>query len=66
MMRKIRWERVWARSFDHLIGETDHDEPQVPILTQVEARLSLVVRTCWVLMHIATCLVVIAVSIHHW
>lgn len=66
MMRKIRWERVWARSFDHMMGETDHDEPSVPILTQVEARLSLVIRTGWVLLHIVTCLAVIIGVIHQW
>lgn len=65
-MKQIRWKRVWARSFDHMMGETDHDEPTVPILTQVEARLSLVVRTSWVLLHVITCLAVIASVLHKW
>jgi len=65
-LRKIRWKRVWARSFDHMMGETDHDEPSVPILTQIEARLSLVIRTMWVLLHIVTCLAVIIGAIHQW
>ena len=65
-LRKIRWKRVWARSFDHVMGETDHDEPSVPILTQIEARLSLVIRTMWVLLHIVTCLAVIIGAIHQW
>lgn len=65
-MRKIRWKRVWARSFDHMMGETDHDEPSVPILTQIEARLSLVIRTGWVLLHIVTCITVILGVIHQW
>lgn len=66
MKRKIRWERVWSRSFDHFIGETDHDEPSIVILTQEEARLSLVVRTAWVLLHVTTCLAVIFSVIHKW
>ena len=65
-MKRIRWTRVWSRSFDHLIGETDHDEPTIPILTQKEARLSLVIRTCWISLHILTCLVVIINTIHKW
>ena len=65
-LRKFRWKRVWARSFDHMMGETDHDEPSVPILTQIEARLSLVIRTMWVLLHIVTCLAVIIGAIHQW
>ena len=65
-MKRIRWTRVWSRSFDHLVGETDHDEPVIPILTQKEARLSLVIRSFWILLHISTCVVVIAGTIHKW
>ena len=65
-LHRIRWKRVWARSFDHMMGETDHDEPSVPILTQAEARISLVIRTGWVLLHIITCLAVIAGVLHNW
>ena len=63
---KINWERVWARSTGHLIGNTDHDEPTIPILTQVEARLSLVIRTGWVFAHLLTCFFVILNVMHHW
>ena len=59
-------ERIWARSFDHLMGQNDHDEPTVPILTQTEARISLVIRTGWVFAHLLTCLFVIMGVIHHW
>lgn len=48
------------------MGETDHDEPVVPILTQKEARLSLVIRSFWIILHVSTCLVVIANTIHKW
>ena len=65
-VKRIRWTRVWSRSFDHLMGESDHDEPTIPILTQKEARLSLVIRTGWILLHIITCLVVIVATIHKW
>ena len=65
-VKRIRWTRVWSRSFDHLIGESDHDEPTIPILTQKEAGLSLIIRTSWILLHISTCLVVIINTIHKW
>jgi hypothetical protein len=62
----VDWERVWARSTGHLIGNNDHDEPTVPILTRVEARLSLVFRTGWVVVHLLTCLFVVLGVIHKW
>ena len=62
----MNWTRIFARSFDHLMGETDHDEPTVPILSQREANISLVLRTCWVMLHVVTCIFVIASNIHHW
>ena len=65
-MKEIRWERVWARATGHLMGETDHDEPNTPILTQAEARISQVTRTGWVAVHLVTCLTVIFGVIHHW
>jgi hypothetical protein len=65
-LSEMNWTRIFARAFDHLMGETDHDEPTVPILSQREANISLVLRTCWVMLHVITCLVVIASNIHHW
>lgn len=59
-------ERIWARSLGHLVGENDMDEPSTPILTLIEARLSLVIRTGWVFAHLLTCFTVILGVIHHW
>jgi len=59
-------ERIWARSVSHSMGKTDHDAPTVPILTQSEARISLVIRTGWVLLHVGACLGVMVNIIHHW
>lgn len=59
-------ERIWARSTGHVLGETDFDIPQTPILTRIEARVSLVIRTGWVFMHIAACFGVLINIIHHW
>lgn len=59
-------ERIWARSVSHSMGKTDTDAPKTPILTQVEARISLVLRTGWILLHISVCLGVMVNIIHHW
>jgi len=59
-------ERIWARSTSHYMGENDHDAPQIPILTMREARISLVLRTVWVSLHVSTCLLVMAGVLHHW
>jgi hypothetical protein len=59
-------ERIWARSTGHLMGKTDFDEPGIPILNQIEARISLIIRTGWVFVHLLTCLLVMLGVIHHW
>ena len=59
-------ERIWARSTGHLAGETDTDIPTHPILTQIEARISLVLRSFWVFMHIFTCLIITLNILYHW
>ena len=59
-------ERIWARATGHLMGESDHDRPDVPILTVREARWALFFKTFWVIIHIVTCGFIIANIIHHW
>ena len=58
-------EKVWARATGHLMGSTDSDRPDVPILTLREARIALFFKTFWVIMHIITCVVIIAGVIRH-
>lgn len=59
-------ERIWARATGHLMGESDHDRPDVPILTIREARWALFFKTSWVIIHVITCGFIIANVIHHW
>jgi hypothetical protein len=58
--------KIWARATGHLMGETDDDRPRVPILTLREARIALFLKTSWVLLHVITCLFIIANVIRHW
>ena len=59
-------EKIWARATGHLMGNTDNDRPDVPILTLREAKIALFLKTFWVAIHIVTCLFIIINVIHHW
>ncbi len=65
-MRNVNWVKVVSRAVDHMMGADDHDEPSVPILSMREARISLVLRIFWIILHITTCVVVIASVFRHW
>jgi len=60
------FEKIWARATGHLVGETDHDRPDVPVLTLREARIALFLKTFWIVMHVVTCLFIIAGILRHW
>ena len=59
-------ERIWARATGQLMGNTDEERPDVPILTLREARVALYLKTFWVVIHVVTCLFIIANIIRHW
>jgi hypothetical protein len=59
-------EKVWARATGHLMGQTDEDRPDTPILTLREARIALFLKTFWVIIHVITCGFIIANTLHHW
>jgi hypothetical protein len=53
-------EKIWARATGHLMGQTDEDRPDVPILTIREARLALILKTFWIIIHVITCFFIMA------
>ena len=59
-------EKIWARATGHLMGNTDDDRPDVPILTLREAKIALFLKTFWVVLHVITCCFIIANTIHNW
>ena len=59
-------ERIWARATGHLMGNTDDDRPDVPILTLREAKIALFLKTSWVVLHVITCCFIIANVVHNW
>lgn len=58
--------KIWARATGHLMGSTDHDRPDVPILTLREAKIALCLKTSWVIIHVVTCFFIMANIIRHW
>ena len=59
-------ERIWARATGHLMGSTDSDKPDGPILTLKEARVALYLKTFWIVIHVITCLFIMANVVRHW
>lgn len=59
-------ERIWARATGHLMGSTDSDKPDVPILTLREARIALYLKTFWIVIHVITCLFIMVNVVRHW
>ena len=66
MCRLKRLWLIWSRTVDHRIGKTDDDSPDIPILKNKEANISLLIRTIIVMLNIVTCLFIIANVIRHW
>ena len=64
MLRSM--EKIWARATGHLMGSTDSDKPDVPILTLHEARVALYLKTFWIVIHVVTCFFIIANVMRHW
>ena len=64
MLRSM--EKIWARATGHLMGSTDSDKPDVPILTLREAHIALYLKTFWTVIHVITCVFIIANVIRHW
>ena len=60
------FEKIWARATGHLMGNTDDDRPDVPILTLREAKIALFLKTFWVVLHVITWCFIIANTLHNW
>jgi hypothetical protein len=61
-----RFILVICRAIDYRVGQTDHDKPADPILTQREAWTAFTIKLLIILINFITCSAVIANIIHHW
>lgn len=57
---------IWSRTLDHRVGRTNEDQPDIPILSLKQARISLILRTIIVVLNMVTCLFIIANVIKNW
>ena len=60
------FSKIWARALGHYMGKSYDDMPDIPIVSLREARRVLVLKTCWVILQVITCLSIIANVIRHW
>jgi hypothetical protein len=61
-----RFLYIVCRAIDYRVGLTDHDKPEVPILTQQEAWTAFSIKLAIIIINFITCAAVIANVIHHW
>ena len=57
---------IWSRTLDHRVGRTNEDQPDIPILSLKQARVSLILRTIIVVLNMVTCFFIIANVIKNW
>ena len=60
MSGQRRWLRVWARTVGMPIGLDDNDKPEFLPITQTDGKKALAFRTFWIVLHVFTCLMIIA------
>ena len=60
MSGQRKFLHMWARTVGMPIGDTDKDKPQFIPITQVAVKHALAMRTFWIILHIITCLMIIA------
>lgn len=60
MSGQRRWLKTWARTVGMPIGETDDDKPEFLPIPQRDVKKALAFRTFWIVLHVVTCLMIIA------
>tara|TARA_R110000796_G_scaffold64531_1_gene149532 strand:+ start:936 stop:1145 length:210 start_codon:yes stop_codon:yes gene_type:complete len=60
MKRQQRFLKVWARIVGMPIGITDEDKPEFLPIAQTDVKKALAFRTFWIILHVATCMAIIA------
>ena len=60
MSGQRRWFKVWARTVGMPVGISDEDKPEFLPITQTDVKKALVFRTFWIILHVLTCVMIIA------
>jgi len=60
MSGQRRWLKVWRRTVGMPVGITDDDKPEFLPIKQDDVFKALVFRTFWIVLHVVTCVMIIA------
>ena len=60
MSNQRRFLKLWARTVGMPIGVDDEDKPEFLPITQTDVKKALAFRTFWVVLHVVTCMLIIA------
>ena len=60
MSGQRRFLKMWARTVGMPIGINDEDKPEFLPITQSDVRKALWMHTFWIVLHLLTCLLIIA------
>lgn len=60
MSGQRRFLKFWARTVGMPVGITDDDKPEFLPISQEDVRRALWFRTFWIVLHIVTCILIIA------
>jgi hypothetical protein len=60
MSGQRRWLKLWARTVGMPIGIDDNDKPEFLPITQSDVKKALAFRTFWIVLHVLTCIMIIA------
>ena len=60
MTGQRRWLKIWSRTVGMPIGINDKDKPEFLPIKQNDVKKALAFRTFWILLHVLTCLLIIA------
>ena len=60
MSGQRRWLKVWVRTVGMPIGLDDNDKPEFLPITQKDVKKAMAFRTFWIVLHVVTCLMIIA------
>ena len=60
MSGQRRFLKVWARTVGMPIGVSDEDKPEFLPIAQTDVKKALAFRTFWIVLHVVTCVLIIA------
>ncbi len=60
MSGQRRFLKLWARTVGMPVGINDEDKPEFLPIPQTDVYKALIARTFWIVLHIVTCMFIIA------